>query len=160
MKLIRLDGLVGRNRKMDVHFSSKTEMWATPQKVFDELNDEFGPLDLDVCAVAENAKCADFFSPEDDGLKQDWSNRACWMNPPYGRTIKEWMRKAWEESQRGATVVCLVPSRTDTAWWHDYAARGQVRFLRGRIKFGDAKNSAPFPSAVVVFHPANKRITT
>jgi len=142
---------------MIVHFSSKTDLWATPQSTFDALNAEFGPLTVDVCAVEDNAKCARFFPPETDGLAQDWAPDHCWMNPPYGRTIAQWMRKAWEESQRGATVVCLVPSRTDTAWWHDYAMKGQIRFLRGRLKFGSAKHSAPFPSAVVVF-PANSVI--
>ena len=132
---------------MNVHFSSKTDLWETPQDTFDAL-------DVDVCAVAGNAKCARFYTPETDGLAQDWAPSRCWMNPPYGRTIARWMRKAWEESLRGATVVCLVPARTDTAWWHDYAMKGQIRFLRGRLKFGNAKHSAPFPSAVVVF-PAN-----
>lgn len=141
---------------MNVHFSSKTDLWATPQDTFDALNAEFGPLDVDVCAVAGNAKCARFYTPETDGLAQDWAPSRCWMNPPYGRTIARWMCKAWEESLRGATVVCLVPARTDTAWWHDYAMKGHIRFLRGRLKFGNAKHSAPFPSAVVVF-PANPR---
>ena len=139
---------------MNVHFSSETDLWATPQDTFDALNAEFGPFDVDVCAVAGNAKCASFYTPETDGLAQDWAPSRCWMNPPYGRTIARWMCKAWEESLRGATVVCLVPARTDTAWWHDYAMKGQIRFLRGRLKFGNAKHSAPFPSAVVVF-PAN-----
>ena len=141
---------------MNVHFSSETDLWATPQDTFDELNAEFGPFDVDVCAVAGNAKCARFYTPETDGLAQDWAPSRCWMNPPYGRTIARWMCKAWEESLRGATVVCLVPARTDTAWWHDYAMKGQIRFLRGRLKFGNAKHSAPFPSAVVVF-PANSK---
>ena len=138
---------------MNVHFSSKTDMWATPQDTFDALAAEFGPFDLDVCATPENAKCPRYYTREDDGLAQPWTGR-CWMNPPYGRTIGQWMKKAYEESQRGALVVCLVPARTDTAWWHDYAMKGQIRFLRGRLKFGGAANSAPFPSAVVVF--ANK----
>jgi len=135
---------------MIVHFSSKSDMWSTPQDTFDALADEFGPFDLDVCATPENAKCSRYYTKEDDGLAHPWYGR-CWMNPPYGREIKAWMRKAYEESQRGATVVCLVPARTDTAWWHDYAMNGEVRFLRGRLKFGNAKNAAPFPSAVVVF---------
>ena len=143
---------------MNVHFSSETDLWATPQDTFDALNAEFGPFDVDVCAVAGNAKCARFYTPETDGLAQDWAPSRCWMNPPYGRTIARWMCKAWEESMRGATVVCLVPARTDTAWWHDYAMKGQIRFLRGRLKFGNAKHSAPFPSAVVVF-PANAEVS-
>lgn len=142
---------------MDVHFSSKTDLWETPQDTFDALAAEFGPFDLDVCATPENAKCARYYTREDNGLAQPWDG-ACWMNPPYGREIKAWMRKAYEASQNGATVVCLVPARTDTAWWHDYAMKGHIRFLRGRLKFGNAKHSAPFPSAVVVF-PANARLS-
>lgn len=103
-------------------------------------------------ALPENAKCPRFFTPEQDGLKQVWTG-VCWMNPPYGRTIGLWMKKAWESACAGATVVCLVPARTDTAWWHDYAARGRVTFLRARLKFGGHENSAPFPSAVVTFMP-------
>lgn len=135
---------------MDVHFSSKTDLWETPQNTFDALAAEFGPFDLDVCATSENAKCQRYYTRDDDGLAQSWEG-VCWMNPPYGREIKAWMRKAYEASRNGATVVCLVPARTDTTWWHDYAMKGQIRFLRGRLKFGGAANSAPFPSAVVVF---------
>lgn len=141
---------------MNVHFSSATDLHATPQDFFDGYNKRF-QFTLDVCAIAENAKCKRFFSPEDDGLKQDWVDEhgapaVCWMNPPYGRAIKEWMRKAVHEWKWGATVVALVPSRTDTAWWHDYAAQAtKIEFIRGRLKFGDAKNSAPFPSAVLIY---------
>lgn len=137
---------------MQVHYSSKTDMWATPQETFDRLDAEFGPFDLDVCATPENAKCKNFYTRAEDGLAQPWRGK-CWMNPPYGREIKLWMRKAYEESRKGALVVCLIPARTDTAWWHDYAMRGDVSFIRGRLKFGGAANSAPFPSAVVVFKP-------
>jgi len=133
----------------DVHFSSATDLWSTPQAFFDALNDLHG-FTLDVCAIPENAKCQRFFTKENDGLSQDWTGTV-WMNPPYGREIGLWMRKAYESSQQGAKVVCLVPARTDTAWWHDYAKKGQIDFIRGRLKFGDAKNSAPFPSAVVIF---------
>jgi phage N-6-adenine-methyltransferase len=135
----------------NIHFSSATDLWATPQDTFDALNAEFG-FQTDVCALAENAKCRNFYTPEQDGLAQNWRG-TCWMNPPYGRQIGKWMRKAYESSLTGATVVCLVPARTDTAWWHDYAMRGEIRFLRGRLKFGGSKNSAPFPSAVVIFRP-------
>ena len=133
-----------------VHFSSLTDLWATPQAFFDKLNAEFG-FETDVCATAENAKCLCYFTKEMDGLTQDWRG-VCWMNPPYGRVIGQWMAKAYRAAMMGgATVVCLVPARTDTAWWHDYAAKGEVRFIRGRLKFGDHNNSAPFPSAVVIF---------
>lgn len=135
---------------MSVHFSSKTELWATPMDFFQEWSDFIGGFDLDVCANQENAKCQKFFSKEDDGLSQEWNGK-CWMNPPYGKEIGRWMKKAYESSQQGATVVCLVPSRTDTKWWHDYAMKGKITFIKGRLKFGNSKNSAPFPSAVVVF---------
>lgn len=138
----------------DAMFSSKTDQSETPQWLFDELNKEF-EFTLDVCATADNAKCKEFFSPEDDGLSQDWRG-VCWMNPPYGRKISEWIEKAYKESQNGATVVCLVPSRTDTRWWHDYCVKGEIRFLKGRLKFGNCKNSAPFPSAIVVFRQKAK----
>lgn len=129
---------------------SKADLWSTPQDTFDKLNDEFG-FDLDVCALEENAKCKRYFTPKQDGLSQKWSG-ICWMNPPYGREIGRWMRKVYESAMTdGATVVCLVPSRTDTVWWHDYAAKGEIRFIRGRLKFGGQKNSAPFPSAIVIF---------
>lgn len=136
----------------NVHFSSATCEWATPQWLFDALAREFA-FTLDPCATAENAKCRRFFTAADDGLAQDWHGDVVFMNPPYGTVIGRWMQKAFDSAQAGATVVCLVPARTDTAWWHDYAMRGEIRLLRGRLKFGNAKNSAPFPSAVVVFRP-------
>ena len=137
---------------MNVHFSSATDLHATPQDFFDKLNVEFG-FGLDVCATPENAKCPRYYTKADDGLAQDWGTGAVWINPPYGREIGAWMRKANEAAKSGATVVCLVPARTDTNWWHEYAIQHEVRFVRGRLKFGDAKNCAPFPSAVVVIKP-------
>lgn len=131
---------------MSVHFSSKTDLWSTPQDLFDKLNAHFA-FTTDVCATKDNAKCAHFFTQEADGLAQNWHG-VCWMNPPYGREIGKWVKKA---SESNAVVVCLVPARTDTAWWHDYCAKGEVTFLRGRLHFGGHKNPAPFPSAVVVF---------
>lgn len=136
---------------MDVHFSRKTTLWATPQDFFDKLDEEFG-FDLDVCATPENAKCAHYFTELDDGLTQRWHGTV-WMNPPYGRKIGEWVRKAQESAREGATVVCLVPARTDTRWWHDHVMVGEIRFVRGRLKFGGAKFNAPFPCAVVIFRP-------
>ena len=136
----------------DVHFSSKTDVWATPQATFDALHAEFA-FETDVCALPENAKCPHYFSPEQDGLAQTWEG-SCYMTPPYGREMPKWIRKAYESARQGATVVCLLPSRTDTAAWHDFVMKAsEVRFLRGRLKFGDSKNAAPFPSAVVVFRP-------
>ena len=128
-------------------FSSKTDLWETPQDFFDKLNEEFN-FQTDVCALPENAKCKHFYTPEQDGLVQEW-NGSCWCNPPYGRQIGKWVRKA---SESKATTVMLIPARTDTAWFHDYIyGKAEVRFVRGRLKFGEAKNSAPFPSMVVVF---------
>jgi phage N-6-adenine-methyltransferase len=132
-----------------LHFSSQTDLWETPQDLYNKLNMEFG-FTLDVCATPQNAKCVRFFTVADDGLTQPWTG-VCWMNPPYGRTIKHWVKKAYESSLAGALVVCLLPARTDTAWWHDYVVKGEVRFIRGRLKFGGQKNSAPFPSAIVIF---------
>ncbi len=134
----------------DVHYSSQTVEWSTPQWFFDLLNTGFG-FELDVCATAENAKCTRFFTKEDDALKQEWRG-VCWMNPPYGRGIGAWVKKAYESSREGATVVCLIPARTDTAAWHDYVIpHGEIHFVRGRLQFGAAKANAPFPCAVVVF---------
>lgn len=133
----------------ELMFSSKTDNWATPQYLFDKYNKIYN-FTLDVCADLTNAKCNKFFTKEDDSLRQEWTG-TCWMNPPYGREIKKWMKKAYEASQSGNTVVCLVPARTDTEWWHEYAMKGEIEFLRGRVKFGGHTNSAPFPSAVIVF---------
>lgn len=134
-------------------FSSETDQWATPQAFFDRLNAEFN-FTLDPCADDTNHKCDLYFTKEDNGLAQDWRAHTVFMNPPYGRVIGDWIRKAYEESQKGATVVALIPSRTDTTYWHEYVMKAaEIRFVRGRLKFGDGRNSAPFPSAVVVFKP-------
>ena len=136
----------------DLMFSSKTDLWATPQDFFNRLNSAFR-FTTDVFALPENAKCEKFYTPEIDGLAQEWHG-TCWMNPPYGRGIGEWIEKAYRSAkENGATVVCLIPARVDTRWWHDFCAKGEVHFVRGRLKFGDARDSAPFPSAVVVFRP-------
>ena len=138
---------------MEVHYSSKSNEWATPKDLFEKLNKEFN-FTLDPCATKENAKCDKYYTIEDDGLIQDWSNDIVFMNPPYGREIKYWVQKAYEESLKGAKVVCLIPSRTDTTYWHDYifGKASDIRFLKGRLKFGESKNSAPFPSAIIVFN--------
>jgi phage N-6-adenine-methyltransferase len=133
----------------DGMFTSNTDQWATPLDFYKKLNEEFA-FELDVCALPGNAKCERYFTPDIDGLQQEW-NGTCWMNPPYGREIGKWVKKAYESSLEGATVVCLLPSRTDTKWWHDYCMKGEIRLVKGRLKFGDSKNSAPFPSAVVIF---------
>ncbi len=137
----------------DVHFSSASCEWETPQDLFDKLH-KIHNFDLDVCAAPGVQKCPTFFSKVTDGLSQNWklfSKSCCWMNPPYGREIRKWMRKAYHESQKGCKVVCLVPARTDTQWWHEYAMKGEIQFLRGRLKFSKNKNAAPFPSAIVIF---------
>lgn len=136
---------------MSVHFSSKTDDWATPKDLFDELVRAFGHFTLDPCASKENAKCRLFFTKEDNGLERSWGQHRVYMNCPYGREIGKWVEKAWKAAEEGATVVMLLPARTDTRWWQSYCQRGYVKFLPGRLKFGDAKNSAPFPSAIVVF---------
>lgn len=134
----------------EVMFSSKKDMWETPQDFFDKLKDEFH-FNLDVCALPENTKCAAYYTPETDGLSQHWYGR-CWCNPPYGRKISKWVEKGYRSSKEGATVVMLLPSRTDTSWFHDFILnKAEIRFIRGRLKFGGSKNSAPFPSMIVIF---------
>ena len=131
-----------------VHFNSQSDMWETPQWLFDKLNAEYN-FTLDACAVPDNAKCPVYFTPDQDGLSQDWTGRV-WCNPPYGREIGKWVRKAFECS--ADVVVMLLPARTDTRWFHDYVNRGgHVEFLKGRLHFGGSKNAAPFPSMIVVF---------
>ena len=137
----------------DVMFSSATDNWSTPQDFFDKLNDEFH-FTLDVCADENNHKCEHYYTKEIDGLGRPWIGTV-WCNPPYGRKIGEWVRRAYISSQIGsATVVMLLPARTDTRWFHDYIYNNpntEIRFIKGRLKFGGCKNSAPFPSMVVIF---------
>ena len=134
----------------DVMFSSKTDLWETPQEFFDKLDAEFH-FNLDVCATPENTKCAAYYTPEMDGLSQPWYGR-CWCNPPYGRGVGAWVDKAVRSALEGATVVMLLPARTDTKWFHQWIyRRAEIRFLPGRLKFGGAKNSAPFPSMVCIW---------
>ena len=135
-----------------VLFSSKEEKWATPQDFFDKLNDEFH-FTLDAAASPDNAKCTNYFTEEQDGLAQSWGGHTVWCNPPYCRKTGLWVKKAYEEHQRtGCTVVMLLPSRTDVRWFHDYIlGKAEIRFIKGRLKFGGNKNSAPFPSIVVIY---------
>ena len=136
---------------MNVHFSSKTEEWATPQDTFNELNKEFN-FDLDPCATDNNHKCDKYYTKEDNGLSQSWDNYRVFCNPPYGRVIKDWVKKA--SNARGGVVVMLIPARTDTKYFHEYIYNKkniEIRFIKGRLKFGDATNSAPFPSMIVIF---------
>lgn len=143
---------------MDVHFSSKTNEWATPQDFFDRLDAEFN-FTLDPCSDDSNAKCPTYYTKEDDGLSKSWADEVVFMNPPYGRAIAEWVRKAYVESREGALVVALIPARTDTRYWHDYVMKSdEIRLVKGRLKFGDGRNSAPFPSAIVVWHPRGRGV--
>lgn len=140
-------------------FTSSTCEWATPQYVFDALDAEFG-FTLDVCATAANAKCPRYFDATANGLQQPWAPDVSWLNPPYGRTIGHWTDKAAKEARAGATVVCLVPARVDTKWFkRAFDTAAEVRFIQGRLKFGDAVASAPFPSCVLVFRPGVKTTT-
>lgn len=143
---------------IEIATSSATPEWATPPEVFHALNLEFGPFDLDVCAAHTNAKCSRFFTEYDDGLAQRWTGRV-WMNPPYGRTISQWMNKARQSAtENDALVVCLVPARPDTRWWRDSTASAAVvRFYPGRLRFGDIGCPAPFPSALIVFGQLHRR---
>jgi len=125
--------------------------WETPQWLFDILNAEFH-FTVDVCALPDNTKCPVYFTPDDDGLEQEW-NGTCWMNPPYGREIKVWMEKARQSAENGATVVCLVPARPDTEWWWENCIRHEIRFIRGRLQWPDSDTASPFPSAVVIMRP-------
>lgn len=138
--------------KMDIHFSSQSNEWSTPQDLFDELNGEFN-FTLDPCSTHENAKCEHHFTIEDDGLKQPW-NGSVFVNPPYGREIKKWVEKASIESKKCDVVVMLIPARTDTTYFHDFIYKKpnvEIRFIRGRVKFGDSKQGAPFPSMIAIF---------
>jgi phage N-6-adenine-methyltransferase len=140
----------------EVMFSSKSNEWATPQSIFDKLNSIYGPFTLDAAASGDNYKVAKYYTEADDSLSQDWSGHRVFLNPPYGRGLKDWVKKSYEEGLKENTmVVMLIPARTDTAYWHEYVMKAdEIRFVRGRIKFGDETNSAPFPSAVVVFRPS------
>ena len=138
---------------MNVHFSSKKMDWATPWELFRVWDISHGPFTLDVCATWENAKCRAFFPPATNGLMQRWHG-ICWMNPPYGREVGRWIAKAVGEIHQGHAdrVVCLLPARTDTVWWHELVMPyGAIHFLRGRVRFEGAEHAAPFPSAIVVF---------
>ena len=136
----------------DAAFSSKSNDWATPHQTFNELDNEFN-FTLDPCASHQNAKCDKYYTEEDNGLSQDWSNEIVFMNPPYGREIGKWVEKAYRESLKGAVVVCLIPARTDTKYWHNFIfPYAEIRFIKGRLKFGGSKNSAPFPSAIVIYN--------
>ena len=134
-------------------YSSRSEEWATPLHFFASLDAEFA-FTLDPCATRRNAKCRNFYTKADNGLAQDWGEGIVFCNPPYGRNIGEWAKKCYLASQAGATVVLLVHSRTDTRYFHDWIyGKAELRFIRGRLKFGDGRQSAPFPSLVAIYRP-------
>ncbi len=130
-------------------FRSSNQEWETPDGIFIPLNQEFG-FTLDVAASKENHKCRRYFTEKDDALSKSWFGEICWLNPPY-RQVKLWIKKAYQESQKGAIVVCLVQARTNTDWWHDYCMKGEIRFIRGRPKFKGCKYGLPQPLAMVIF---------
>lgn len=141
-----------------VLFSSKSVEWETPQWLYDKLDEMFG-FNLDVCATKDNAKCIHYWSKEDDALTKDWIG-TCFMNPPYGREVYDWVKKAYTESKKhGSTIVCLLPARVDTRWWHEFCNDAEYKFLKGRLKFSNSDNSAPFPSVIVVFRPRLKDLS-
>lgn len=138
-------------------FSSGSIEWATPQTLFDELNSEFH-FNLDPCSTHENAKCKEHFTKAEDGLVQNWGGKRVFCNPPYGKELPAWIKKCHDEAEKGALVVMLIPARTDTRAFHEYIYhQAEIRFLKGRIKFGNAKNSAPFPSMVVIFRARGEK---
>ena len=134
-------------------FSSDRMDWETPNELFNQWNSKFN-FTLDVCALPKNAKCQSFFTPEEDGLTKDWSGERCWMNPPYGKDIVKWVKKASEEAKKGSLIVALLPARTDTAWFHKYVLPyADLVFLRGRVRFVGESSSAPFPSIIAQYIP-------
>ena len=130
-------------------FASKNQEYETPLQLFNVLDEEFH-FTLDVCADSENKKVDNFFSVEDNSLEQIWTG-SCWMNPPY-KDMKKWVIKAYEESRKdNCTVVCLIPARTNTKWWHEYCMKGEIRFIEGRPKFKGCIHGLPQPLAIIVF---------
>lgn len=132
--------------------SSKSNEWSTPHILFDRLNYEFN-FTLDPCCTKNNSKCKKYYTIKENGLKQDWNNEIVFMNPPYGGNTAEWIKKAYIESLNGVIVVCLITSSTDRSYWHDiiFPFASEIRFVKGRVKFGGNESSAPFASAIVVF---------
>lgn len=133
-------------------FTSKTDEWETPQAFFNEWDRQFH-FTLDACANEKNHKCDKYYTKEDNGLVKDWGGEIVWCNPPYGKNISEWVKKCHIELQKkGTVIVALLPARTDTKWFHEYVYyEALTYFVKGRLKFGDSKNSAPFPSMVCIW---------
>ena len=142
----------------DGRWHNRGSDWATPQDLFDKLNEEFN-FTLDPCASDWNAKCKKYYTEKNNGLTKDWSKETVFMNPPYGKDLAMWMNKAYREVSRGAVVVCLVPAATDTSWWHAYAMGGEIRFLRGRPRFVTKEGTWQqtfSPSVIIVFKGRQK----
>lgn len=140
--------------RLEKQFESATVEWSTPDSIFEPLNHEFN-FTLDVAANEKNSKCEKFISKEQDGLIQSWSGN-CWMNPPYGRGLSNWMKKAVQEQKNGVTTVCLIPARTNTNWFHDVVIpHAEIRFVRGRPKFGNADQGLPWPLLILIFKGEN-----
>ena len=137
---------------MKVHYMSKSNEWTTPPDLFNKLNLKYN-FTLDPCCTKDSALCDKYYTIEDNGLIQDWSEDIVFMNPPYGREIGKWIEKAYKESLKGATIVCLIPARTDTRYWHNFIFpyASDIKFIKGRLKFGSGNAPAPFPSALVEF---------
>ena len=136
----------------DIIKTSKKDDWETPKDLFKNLDSLFN-FTLDPCASKENALCNKFYTKEDDGLTKDWSNEVVFMNPPYNHMVKKWIEKAYRESLKGAVIVCLIPSRTETKYWHKYIFpfAETIKFIEGRLRFSNSNKDAPFPSAIIVF---------
>lgn len=147
--------------QMKAHGMSVNQTWATPKPIFEILDKEFH-FTLDPCCGPDTAKVkSKFYTEKDDGLSKDWSKDVVFMNPPYGDALPVWVKKAYEESCKGATVVCLIPARFDPKYWHDYClSHGLIAVPEGRIYFElngqRIKGSPPFPAAFVVFSPSGK----
>ena len=127
-----------------------------PPEFFEALNREFS-FDLDVCATHENHKCPNYYTAEENGLAQSWAGHVVFCNPPYSQAA-QWIEKAYQEGhQDNTTVVLLIPARTDTRYFHNFILnRAEIRFIKGRLKFGGCKNAAPFPSMLVIYRGAQK----
>jgi site-specific DNA-methyltransferase (adenine-specific) len=145
----------------DAIFSHKSDEWATPQWLFDKLNKTFN-FTLDPASDGVNNKCSNHYTINEDGLSKDWTGQIVFINPPYSKTY-DWVKKAYNEAANNSVVsLMLLPSRTDTKWFHEFCLDGkmakEICFIKGRLKFGNEKNSAPFPSMIIIFGPENINI--
>ena len=147
--------------KNDFLHSSKSSTWQTPDWLFEALNNEF-EFTIDVCASSENKKCERFYSESNSCFNYSWEDERCFMNPPYGKDMYRFLQKAYTESKRNATVVCVLPVRPDSKWWQDFVMKAEIRYFRQRLKFtldGKRSDVAPFATAIVVFKPLSFKET-